>query len=102
MILYDIYKEPLQSIKEFIKASKLGDYLHVGGRLRIHLLLGVTPVGFVDIESLLNSLCYKSAFFLLDKKQRISKLYDHKFYILKAVQIFSLLTIFLNYNLLKG
>lgn len=49
MILYDIYKEPLQSIKEFIKAFKLGDYLHVGGwgggrRLRIHLLLGVTPV----------------------------------------------------------
>lgn len=31
MILYDIYKEPLQSIKEFIKAFKLGDYLHVGG-----------------------------------------------------------------------
>lgn len=47
MILYDRYKEPLQSIKEFIKAFKLGDYLHVGwggGRLRIHLLLGVTPV----------------------------------------------------------
>lgn len=59
-------------------------------------------IGFVDIESLLNSLCYKSAFFLLDKKQRISKLYDHKFYILKTVQISSLLTIFLNYNLLKG
>lgn len=30
-IIWYIYKEPLQSIKEFIKAFKLGDYLHVGG-----------------------------------------------------------------------
>lgn len=71
MILYDIYKEPLQSIKEFIKAFKLGDYLHVGGwggggTTKNTLVIGCNSssvIEFVDIESLLNSLCYKSAFF---------------------------------------
>lgn len=68
MILYDRYKEPLQSIKEFIKAFKLGDYLHVGwgGTTKNTLVIGCNSssvIEFVDIESLLKSLCYKSVFF---------------------------------------
>lgn len=69
-IIWYIYKEPLQSIKEFIKAFKLGDYLHVGGWVgggtKNTLVIGCNSssvIEFVDIESLLNSLCYKSAFF---------------------------------------